>query len=299
MGRLAVEKLKKQMSANSNKLPLQIENLVEDIDVNLSLERSKFEELIEADLEEVRKTFTNLLNSTTVRPEQVHSVEVVGGSSRIPAIRNIIQQIFNHQPSFSLNADEAVSKGCGLMAASLSSKFRTKTFDVDNIVTDAVEAVFTNTDGEQEKLLLFDEGERTSEVRAVNIKAVLPLHLAVQYGENVQIENRFISLYKLGEEEMKNVDLNLWFKINDNGLIMLDKAEMLISDADDVKRRKTATDDATDTPTQDDNTPKSVTFTETSLGRLPSELVTHLCSEERKMIADDGLEIIFLSSLQR
>merc|ERR1711963_1148851 len=57
--RLAVEKLKKQMSANSNKLPLQIENLVEDIDVNLSLERSKFEELIEADLEEVRKTFTN------------------------------------------------------------------------------------------------------------------------------------------------------------------------------------------------------------------------------------------------
>jgi len=289
--RLALEKLKKQMSANSNKLPLQIENLVEDIDVNLSLERSKFEELIEADLEEVRKTFTNLLNSTTVRPEQVHSVEVVGGSSRIPAIRNIIQQIFNHQPSFSLNADEAVSKGCGLMAASLSSKFRTKTFDVDNIVTDAVEAVFTNTDGEQEKLLLFDEGERTSEVRAVNIKADLPLHLAVQYGENVQIENRFISLYKLGEEEMKNVDLNLWFKINDNGLIMLDKAEMLISDADDVKRRKTATDDATDTPTQDDNTPKSVTFTETSLGGLPAELVTHLCSEERKMIADDALEI--------
>merc|ERR1712137_1424318 len=84
------EKIKKQMSANSNKLPLQIENLVEDIDVNISLERAKFEELIEKDLSEVRKIFNELLNSTTVKKEQIHSVEIVGGSSRIPAIRNDI-----------------------------------------------------------------------------------------------------------------------------------------------------------------------------------------------------------------
>merc|ERR1719356_2133884 len=37
--RLAVEKIKKQMSANSNKPPLQIENLVDEVDVNMSLER--------------------------------------------------------------------------------------------------------------------------------------------------------------------------------------------------------------------------------------------------------------------
>merc|ERR1719330_1181446 len=65
--RLAAEKIKKQMSANSNKLPRQIENLVEDIDVNIRL-----------DLDEIRKTLTDLLNSTTVKKDQIHSVEVVG-----------------------------------------------------------------------------------------------------------------------------------------------------------------------------------------------------------------------------
>merc|ERR1712079_863933 len=69
--RLAVEKIKKQMSANSNKLPLQIENLCEDLDVSLSLDRAKFEELIQSELEEVRRTLSSLLDSTTVKKDQI------------------------------------------------------------------------------------------------------------------------------------------------------------------------------------------------------------------------------------
>ena len=291
--RLAVEKIKKQMSANSNKLPLQIENLVDDIDVNLSLDRAKFEELIQKDLEEVKKTLSNLLNSTTVKPEQIYSVEVVGGSSRIPAIRNIIQELFTVPPSFSLNADEAVSKGCGLQAASLSSKFRTKSFNIDPIVSDAIEAVYTQN-GEQEKLLLFDEGERASESRVVNIKADLPLHLAVQYGENVQVDNRFISLYQLGAEEVNDANIELKFNINQDGLFKLIDAST-VENQEDVKRRKTVDAVSQETPTQNDvsDTPKPtvLAFTETSLGGLPADLVTHLISEEQRMIANDTSEI--------
>merc|ERR1712170_294067 len=43
--RVAVEKIKKQMSANASKLPFQIENLVDDVDISLSLDRSMFEDL--------------------------------------------------------------------------------------------------------------------------------------------------------------------------------------------------------------------------------------------------------------
>jgi molecular chaperone DnaK (HSP70) len=95
--RLAVEKIKKQMSANSTKLPLQIENLCEDLDVNLSIDRVKFEELIQSDLAEVRRTLSILLDSTTVKKDQIDSVELVGGSSRIPAVRQIIQDLFGLQ----------------------------------------------------------------------------------------------------------------------------------------------------------------------------------------------------------
>merc|ERR1712165_496937 len=156
--RLAVEKIKKQMSANSNKLPLQIENLCEDVDVSLSLDRAKFEELIQADLEEVKRTLSLLLDSTTVTKSQLHSVELVGGSSRIPAVRQIVQDLFDLQPSYSLNADEGVSRGCGLQAAANSNKFMTKTFHIEEVVSHTIEAVYTHG-GVQEKITILDEGE--------------------------------------------------------------------------------------------------------------------------------------------
>ena len=297
--RLAVEKIKKQMSANSNKLPLQIENLCEDVDVSLSLDRAKFEELIQADLEEVKRTLSLLLDSTTVTKSQLHSVELVGGSSRIPAVRQIVQDLFDLQPSYSLNADEGVSRGCGLQAAANSNKFMTKTFHIEEVVSHAMEAVY-NHEGVQEKLVIFDEGEAAKEERIITLKADLPLHLALQYGEHVDISNRFISLYELaGHEEMKNADLELAFSVSPEGLINMDRARVLITD--ESKRRKTT--ESTD-PTlqkggkegeeekqQNSSSSREVTVSVTSLAGLPTQLIAHLQEQEKRMIEDDLREV--------
>lgn len=293
--RLAVEKIKKQMSANSNKLPLQIENLCEDIDVSLSLDRAKFEELIQSDLEEVRRTLSMLLDSTTVNESQIHSVELVGGSSRIPAVRQIVLDLFSVQPSYSLNADEGVSKGCGFQAAANSNKFRTKTFKVEEVVTDEIEAVY-NHDGVQEKLMIFDEGEGAQEQRTISLKADLPLHLAVQYGENVEIANRFISLYQLGgeAEQVKGAELELVFSLSPEGLIAMDRARVL--PVDESKRRKTnnqTTSGGAASVNQEDlsSSSRELTFTVTSLAGLPSNLISHLRDQEKNMIEDDLREV--------
>jgi len=126
--RLGVEKIKKQMSANYNRLPLQIDSLVEDIDINLTIDRDVFETLIKDHLSEIEKTFINLLSSTGIGKEQIHSVEIVGGSSRIPAVKDVIEKVFGMTTSSSLNADEAVAKGSCFHAASISDKFLTKSF---------------------------------------------------------------------------------------------------------------------------------------------------------------------------
>jgi len=296
--RLAVEKIKKQMSANSNKLPLQIENLCEDVDVSLSLDRAKFEELIQADLEEVKRTLSLLLDSTTVTKSQLHSVELVGGSSRIPAVRQIVQDLFDLQPSYSLNADEGVSRGCGLQAAANSNKFMTKTFHIEEVVSHAMEAVY-NHEGVQEKLVIFDEGEAAKEERIITLKADLPLHLALQYGEHVDISNRFISLYELaGHQEMKNAELELAFSVSPQGLINMDRARVLITD--ESKRRKTT--ESTD-PTlqkggkegeeekQQNSSSREVTVSVTSLAGLPTQLIAHLQEQEKRMIEDDLREV--------
>ena len=289
--RLAVEKIKKQMSANSNKLPLQIENLCEDLDVNLSLDRAKFEELIQSDLAEVKRTLSILLDSTTVKKDQIESVELVGGSSRIPAVRQIVQDLFGLQPSYSLNADEGVSKGCGLQAAANSNKFRTKTFDIEEVVTDAIEAVYTHA-GVQEKITVLDEGEAARGERVLGIKADLPLHLAVQYGEDVNINNRFISLYQLaGEgEEIRNAEVELVFTLSQQGLISLDRASLLT--ADESKRRKTSQPPPTESEEKEvERTRRELGLTVTSLGGLPSHLLSHLTQQERRMIEADLREV--------
>jgi hypothetical protein len=50
---------------------------------------------------------------------ELHAVEMVGGSTRIPAVKRIIQNVFNMAPSTTLNTDEAVARGCVLHCATL------------------------------------------------------------------------------------------------------------------------------------------------------------------------------------
>lgn len=60
-------------------------------------------------------------------------MEIVGGSSRIPAIKQLIEKIFKKSPSTTLNQDEAVSRGCALQCAMLSPAVRVREFSVTDV----------------------------------------------------------------------------------------------------------------------------------------------------------------------
>ena len=133
------EKIKKQMSANSNELPLNVECLQDDRDFSGRMSRKDFEEMIQNDLHAIEsllkralsnamETYSNLqknnkelnLNSKF----NLNDVEIVGGTSRIPAIKKIIHSVFGMEASTTLNADEAVSRGAALQCALLSPSFK-------------------------------------------------------------------------------------------------------------------------------------------------------------------------------
>jgi len=280
---IAVEKVKKQMSANSNKLPMQIDSLVEDTDVSVTVDRATFEQLAQQQLEEVRSCLLSLLQATTVRREQLHSVELVGGSGRMPAIKQIIQEVFGIAPTSSLNADEAVSKGCGLQAASHSDKFRTKRFEVQEVVSRGVEAVYVH-DGNQEKVLVCDEGDNGTASKSLSIRADLPVSIALQYAENVAVDNRFIALYQIESENRRNADLELGFKLDKNGMIKMEKVQLLTKEAS--KRRRTSEGDGSA-----EGPMVELRFSETSLGGFPDEVVTKLKEAEERMQQEDTKEI--------
>uniref|UniRef100_A0A2I2YQL9 Heat shock protein 105 kDa n=1 Tax=Gorilla gorilla gorilla TaxID=9595 RepID=A0A2I2YQL9_GORGO len=128
------EKLKKLMSSNSTDLPLNIECFMNDKDVSGKMNRSQFEELCAELLQKIEVPLYSLLEQTHLKVEDVSAVEIVGGATRIPAVKERIAKFFGKDISTTLNADEAVARGCALQCAILSPAFKVREFSV----TDAV-----------------------------------------------------------------------------------------------------------------------------------------------------------------
>ena len=130
---MEVEKVKKQMSANTNKLPLNIECFFEDRDLSSHIDRATFEGLIANELQRIEEVMMECLKASEWKQEDIYAVEIIGGSSRMPAIKAAITNVFGKQPQTTLNADEAVSRGCALQCAILSPTFRVREFSVTDI----------------------------------------------------------------------------------------------------------------------------------------------------------------------
>uniref|UniRef100_A0A4W6E3H4 Heat shock protein 4b n=1 Tax=Lates calcarifer TaxID=8187 RepID=A0A4W6E3H4_LATCA len=117
------EKLKKLMSANSSDLPLNIECFMNDIDVSGKLNSC----LCASNLKTV-------FPPQELKKEDIYSVEIVGGASRIPAVKERISKFFGKELSTTLNADEAVARGCALQCAILSPAFKVREFSITDVV---------------------------------------------------------------------------------------------------------------------------------------------------------------------
>ncbi|KAM9451011.1 heat shock 70 kDa protein 4a [Clarias gariepinus] len=128
------EKLKKLMSANSSDLPLNIECFMNDIDVSSKLNRGDFEEMCAALLAKVEGPLRSVLEQAKLKKEDIYAVEIVGGASRIPAIKERISKFFGKELSTTLNADEAVARGCALQCAILSPAFKVREFSITDVV---------------------------------------------------------------------------------------------------------------------------------------------------------------------
>ncbi|MGH0149811.1 UNVERIFIED_CONTAM: hypothetical protein FKN15_016085 [Acipenser sinensis] len=100
------EKLKKLMSANSSDLPLNIECFMNDIDVSGKLNRGQFEEMCAGLFAKVEAPLRSILEQARLKKEDIYAVEIVGGATRIPAVKERIGKFFGKEICTTLNADE-------------------------------------------------------------------------------------------------------------------------------------------------------------------------------------------------
>lgn len=229
------EKLKKLMASNQNKIPLNIECFMDDKDVKGGMDRACFEELIAGDLVSIEATLNNCLETSKLKLEDIYSVEIVGGSSRIPSIKALIEKVFQKAPSTTLNADEAVSRGCALMCAILSPTFKVREFSVTDIQPYPIKLVWDNQGAADEK------GPGEMEVfpafHAVPFSKMLTFfksdtfQVAGEYSGPVPFPDSHIGNFEVGEvrptAEGGNQKVKVKVRINPNGIFGVASASLV------------------------------------------------------------------------
>jgi molecular chaperone DnaK len=88
------------------------------------LTRQKFEELCRDLLDRCRLPVENTLRDARLSRDNIDQVILVGGSTRIPAVQSLVQQLIGKKPNQSVNPDEAVALGAAIQAGTLEGSVK-------------------------------------------------------------------------------------------------------------------------------------------------------------------------------
>jgi molecular chaperone DnaK len=88
----------------------------------MKLTRAKFEQLIDPILQRLKSPVEQAIKDAGIDAKKVDEVVLVGGSTRIPKVQEIVKQIFGKEPNKSVNPDEVVAVGAAVQAGVLSGE---------------------------------------------------------------------------------------------------------------------------------------------------------------------------------
>jgi len=110
---LKAEEAKMELSEHE-KVEISIANLFDNYNLELTITKSEFEEVADDILYKIKKQINITLDKANLNTDHIDKVVLVGGSSRIPAIRNIIIEIFNTTPYSDKPLDKLVAMGAAI-----------------------------------------------------------------------------------------------------------------------------------------------------------------------------------------
>jgi len=181
----ACEKLKKVLSANAS-APINIESLMNDVDVKGFLKREELEELVKPLLERVNQPLEQALAESKLQKEDIDFVELVGGCTRVPALKAAVQNFFGKPLSFTMNADEAIARGSAFSCAILSPVFRVRDFSIHDIVNYPIEFTWEKSPDipdEDTNLTVFNRGNVMPSTKILTFYRKQPFDLEAKYAK--------------------------------------------------------------------------------------------------------------------
>ncbi len=118
----AAEKAKKELSSvtrTSVSLPYITVGSDGPLHLDMSLSRAKFNELTNDLIEKTLGPLRRALKDADMKPENLHQILLVGGSTRIPAVQELLEKELGKRPSKGINPDEVVALGAAIQAGVL------------------------------------------------------------------------------------------------------------------------------------------------------------------------------------
>ncbi|CAD1809272.1 Endoplasmic reticulum chaperone BiP [Candida parapsilosis] len=116
------EKAKRTLSSQMS-TRVEIDSFVDGIDFSETLSRAKFEELNMASFRKTLKPVEQVLKDGNVKKSDIDDIVLVGGSTRIPKVQELLEQFFDgKKASKGINPDEAVAYGAAVQAGVLSGE---------------------------------------------------------------------------------------------------------------------------------------------------------------------------------
>lgn len=237
----AVGRVKKILNTNPS-APLNVECIYEEYDINSVITRDTYAELIKEVVAKVPVAVEAALARAGLKAEQLDSVEIVGSGGRTQLFQHAITTHLGKEVHQTLNAEEAVAKGCALQCAILSPHFRVREYHLVDIVDHPIvctwQTIKDPSDTAQRRVVIFDRTSSWPAAKNVNFHRAdcKPFEVKIHYdttGEHaVDIaSNPVLSVVTIESiprpAEVPDADVRLKIRKNVNGLIEVVDCELV------------------------------------------------------------------------
>ncbi|WP_151410639.1 molecular chaperone DnaK [Anaerococcus sp. Marseille-P9784] len=123
----AAEKAKKELSSTMTtnvNLPFITAVDGQPVHLDISITRAKFDELTKDLVEKTRKPVEDALKDAGLSASEIDKVLLVGGSTRVPAVQDLVKNIIGKEPQRDINPDESVALGAAIQGGVLTGEVK-------------------------------------------------------------------------------------------------------------------------------------------------------------------------------